>query len=83
MSFKAFIKSAARNLHTLIVKALNQGGGVDMIEVEPYSYDVKNGEEFLFCYDLDTGCPQIIMMSEIESLEETGNSFTPRWPIQL
>lgn len=83
MSVKDIIHSAGQNLHTIIITALEKDGSIDTREAEPYSYRITAGTEKFFCYDLAKGGIKNFLVSNIISVEETNNKFSPRWPIEV
>lgn len=83
MSIKDTISSAGRNLHTIIIKAREENGDVETREAEPYSYRVTGGTEKFFCYDIQKQGTRNFHVSNIISVEETKNKFTPRWTVEV
>lgn len=83
MGIRAVISSAGRNLHTIIITAREDGGGVETREAEPYSYRVTGGTEKFFCYDIAKGGIRNFHVHNIISVEETKNSFMPRWEVEV
>ncbi|MCP4635219.1 MAG: hypothetical protein GY848_01920 [Methyloversatilis sp.] len=83
MGIKETIASAGRNLHTIIITAREDDGGVETREAEPYSYRIKGSDEKFFCYDIAKGGTRKFHVSSIISVEETQFSFTPRWPVEV
>jgi len=83
MSIKDTIASAGRNLHTIIITAREDDGSVETREAEPYSYRFTGGDEKFFCYDINKNGTRNFHVSQIISVEETKNSFTPRWPVEV
>lgn len=83
MSIKDIISSAGRNLHTIIITAKEDGGPTETREAEPYSYRIKGGTEKFFCYDIERGGIRNFHVSNIISVEETNNKFTPRWDVEV
>lgn len=83
MNIKDTIASAGRNLHTIIITAREDDGSVETREAEPYSYRFTGGDEKFFCYDINKNGTRNFHVSTIVSVEETKNSFTPRWPVEV
>ncbi|MFA7027287.1 MAG: WYL domain-containing protein [Sulfurovum sp.] len=83
MDIKEIISSAGRNRHTIILEAREEDGSVETREAEPYSYRFKNGHELFFCYDIVKQGTRSFIVSNILSVEETNNIFTPRWTIEV
>ena len=83
MSIKQTIASAGRNLHTVIITAQEDDGSTETREAEPYSYRTTGGTEKFFCYDIAKGGTRNFHVHKIISVEETGNSFAPRWPVEV
>ncbi|EGQ8038261.1 WYL domain-containing protein [Vibrio parahaemolyticus] len=82
-TLKQIIASAGKNLHTIIIKAREKDGTVETREAEPYSYRITNGEEKFFCYDIKKQGIRNFAVSNILSVEETDNKFTPRWAVEV
>ncbi len=83
MSIKEIIRSAGRNLHTIIITAREEDGSVETREAEPYSYRFKGGHELFFCYDIAKQGMRSFVVSRIISVEETVSSFSARWPVEV
>ena len=83
MGIKDTISSAGNNCHTIIITAREKDGSVETREAEPYSYRIKGGHELFFCYDIIKQGTRSFVVSNIISVEETKNSFSPRWPIEV
>jgi predicted DNA-binding transcriptional regulator YafY len=83
MSIKQVIASAGRNKHTIILKAREENGTIETREAEPYSYRFKNGHELFFCYDIAKKGTRSFLVQNIISVEETTNTFFPRWAIEV
>lgn len=83
MDIKAVIASAGRNLKTIIITAREEDGSVETREAEPYSYRFKGGHELFFCYDIDKNGIRSFVVSRIISVQETDNSFAPRWAVEV
>ena len=83
MSIRETIHSAGTHLHTIIIRAREKDGSVETREAEPYSYRIKGGSEKFFCYDVKKRGLRNFTVSNIISVEETQNSFTPQWPVEV
>ena len=83
MSIKDIIASAGRNLHTIIITAHEDNGSIETREAEPYSYRIKGDDEKFFCFDIRKNGIRNFHMSKIISVQETENTFTPRWPVEV
>jgi hypothetical protein len=83
MSIRDVIHSAGANLHTIMITAREADGSVETREAEPYSYRIKGNSEKFFCYDIRKGGIRNFTISNIVSVEETNNKFTPRWPVEV
>lgn len=83
MNIKQVIASAGENLHTIIITASEEDGSVETREAEPYSYKVKGGHELFYCYDIAKEGIRSFVVSRIIEVEKTGNSFEPRWPVDV
>jgi hypothetical protein len=83
MSINETIASAGRNLHTGVITAREDDGSIEAREAEPYSYRTTAGSEKFFCYDIAKGGTRNFHVHKILSVEETRNSFTPRWEAEV
>lgn len=83
MSIKDTIHSAGQNCHTVLITAREKDGSTETREAEPYSYRATAGTEKFFCYDIRKEGVRNLSISNIISVKETNNSFTPRWPIEV
>ena len=83
MSIKDIIASAGRNLHTIVITAREDDGSIETREAEPYSYRIKGKDEKFFCYDIRKDGIRNFHVSNIISVEETQNTFIPRWPVEV
>lgn len=83
MSIKDTIHNAGQNLHTIIITAREKNGTIETREAEPYSYKTTDGTEKFFCYDVNKGGTRNFVVSNIISVEETENSFSPRWDVEV
>lgn len=83
MSIKDAIHSAGQNRHTIMITAKEKDGSVETREAEPYSYRTTAGTEKFFCYDIRKGGTRNLFVSNIISVEETQNSFQPRWAVEV
>jgi len=83
MSIKDTIASAGRNLHTIIITAREDNGSIETREAEPYSYRTTGGDEKFFCFDINKNGIRNFHMSNIISVQETENTFAPRWPVEV
>lgn len=83
MNIKDIISSAGRNNHTIMITAKEKDGSIETREAEPYSYRVTAGTEKFFCYDVKKNGTRNLFVSNIISVEETDNNFSPRWPIEV
>lgn len=83
MNIKDTIASAGRNLHTIIITAREDDGSTETREAEPYSYRVTGGTEKFFCYDIARGGTRNFHVHKIISVEETNNTFIPRWTVEV
>lgn len=83
MNIKEIIHSAGLNRHTIIITASEKDGSIETREAEPYSYRVKGGSEKFFCYDIAKNGLRNFSVSNIISVEETQNTFVPRWDVEV
>ena len=83
MNIKDIISSAGRKNHTIMITAKEKDGSIETREAEPYSYRVTAGTEKFFCYDIKKNGTRNLFVSNIISVEETDNKFSPRWPIEV
>ena len=77
------ISSAGRNRHTIILVAREKDGSVESREAEPYSYRSKDGNELFYCFDINKNGMRCFTIGNIISVEETSNSFNPRFPVEV
>ncbi|ATO20659.1 hypothetical protein BS636_13735 [Acinetobacter sp. LoGeW2-3] len=80
---KEVISSAGRNLHTIIITAREDDGSIETREAEPYSYRRKGKTEKFFCYDIRREGIRNFHVDNIISVEETENTFYPRWIVEV
>lgn len=73
------IKQAGKDKRTLKMIYLKSSEGPTSREVEPYEI---RGEDF-FGYDVQKNGIRRFKLDQISSLEETDNSFNPRWEIKV
>lgn len=83
MGIKDTIASAGRNLHTIIITAREDDGSVETREAEPYSYRMTGGTEKFYCFDIKKGGTRNFHVHKIIAVEETSNSFQPRWEVEV
>ena len=83
MSIKDTISSAGQNHHTILITAKEKDGSIETREAEPYSYRVTAGTKKFFCYDIQKGGTRNLFVSNIISVEETNNKFSPRWTVEV
>jgi predicted DNA-binding transcriptional regulator YafY len=83
MNIKEIIASAGQNHHTIMITAKEKDGSIEKREAEPYSYRVKDGSEFFYCYDISKQGIRSFIVQNIISVEETDNSFSPRWKVEV
>jgi hypothetical protein len=83
MSVKDTIHSAGQNLHTVMITAKEKDGSTETREAEPYSYRITAGTEKFFCYDIRKDGIRNLLLSNIISVEETTNSYEPRWEVEV
>jgi hypothetical protein len=83
MNIKEIIHSAGENLHTVIITAREKDGSIETREAEPYSYRITAGSEKFFCFDINKNGIRNLLLSNIISVEETSNSYTPRWAVEV
>ncbi|MBU1061893.1 MAG: hypothetical protein KJ952_04160 [Candidatus Omnitrophica bacterium] len=83
MSIREIIAIAGANRHTIMITAREKDGSVETREAEPYSYkQTKENELFIF-YDIAKQGTRSFIVSNIISVDETNNSFSPKWPIEV
>ncbi|MGL4766976.1 MAG: WYL domain-containing protein [Formosimonas sp.] len=83
MNIKETIASAGRNRHTIIITAREDDGTIEKREAEPYGYRITGGTEKFFCYDIAKNGTRNFHVHKIISVEETSNSFEPRWDVEV
>ncbi len=78
------ITAEARAERTVLLTASEADGSVETREIEPYSLRPgKDGLPRLFYYCLEKLGTRNTYLSNIISASPTGNSFSPRWPVEL
>lgn len=83
MSIVNTIVKAGRSNRTLMLTAAGKDGILKTVEVEPYVYRQIDGSELLYCYDTHENNTKIYDTSNIVSIEETQNTFYPRYPVVI
>lgn len=83
MNVKQVIASAGCNRHTIILTARERDGSIETREAEPYSYRFEKGREYFYCYDVCKQGTRRFLVSSIILVEETGNTFVPRWSVEV
>lgn len=83
MDIVQILSNAGKNFHTVMLTAKNKRGTTDTTEVEPYVFRLKDGNELLYCYDLKEEDLKILSASNIVSIEETENRFSPKYPVRV
>ena len=83
MGIRETISSAGGNHHTIIITAREEDGSVETREAEPYSYRIKGNHELFFCYDIAKNGTRSFIVGNIISVQETNNTFVPRWPVEV
>ncbi len=78
------IKQAARARKVLrIIYVEKDGTSEGWRYVEPYSFSGDEHEKALFAWDLSKNGIRRFVLSRIDSLEITENSFMPRYTIEI
>ena len=83
MDLVALITAEARAGRTILLTAREADGSVETREIEPYSLRPGPQGPRLFYWCLKKQGTRNTYVSNIVAAEPTGNSFTPRWPIEL
>ena len=83
MTIKEIIQTAGETLHTIMITARETDGSVATREAEPYSYLITAGKEKLFCYDICKGEIRNIFFTNIVAVQQTENTYTPRWDVEV
>ena len=83
MSVKEIIHLAGNNLHTVIITAFEKDGSIETSEAEPYSYRITAGTERFSCYDIKKEGVRNLLISNIIAIQESKNSFQPRWTVEV
>jgi len=83
MSTEEIIHEAGQRLVTVTFDYTEADGSNEGVrEVEPYSYQDKNGRKF-FGYDLGKDSIRAFVPENIHNIALTDNKFTPRWPVEV
>lgn len=77
------IREEARARRTVMLTAREAEGSVETREAEPYSLRPGKGGPRLSYYCLKKHGTRNTYVSNIISVEATGHSFDPRWPVEL
>lgn len=80
MAIQDQIAEAGRIKSTIAFNYAKDDGSNSRREVEPYSY--KN-EDLLCGRDIDKDGIRYFKLAMMSNVEVTGNSFEPRWPIEV
>ena len=83
MNLLAVITAEARAEHTVTHTAREADGSVETREIEPYSLRSGDAGQRLFYFCLKKQGTRNTYVSNILAATPTGNSFAPRWPIEL
>lgn len=78
-----FIAGEARAHRTVIVEAREKDGSVETREIEPYSIRPGKEEDRLMFHCLERDATRSILLSNLLAAEPTGNSFVPRYDVEL
>ena len=77
------IRTEARAHRTVLIDGCELDGTRETREVEPYSLrSGKHGMRLMF-WCLKHGGTRGLLVDNIVGAEPTGNSFAPRWPVEL
>jgi hypothetical protein len=78
------ITAEARAGRTVLLTASEADGSVETREIEPYGLRPgKDGQPRLFYFCLEKLGTRNTYLSNIILVAPTGNSFSPRWPVEL
>ena len=85
MNPMSVIADEARANRTVVIVARESNGTVETREIEPYSTrpGAPGKGERLFGYCLVREALRSWTISNIQSAEPTGRSFSPRWDVEL
>ncbi len=79
----AVITTEAREARTVTLTAREADGSIETREIEPYSLRPGKSGLRLFYFCLKKQGTRNTYISNIVGAEPTGNSFVPRWKIEL
>ena len=83
MDVLAVIGAEARAARTVLLTAREADGSVETREVEPYSLRPGSHGPRLFYWCCEKQGIRNAYVDSILSAEPTGNSFAPRYPVEL
>lgn len=83
MDLLTLITAEARAERTVTLTACEADGSVETREIEPYSLRPGETGQRLFYFCLKKQGTRNTYVSNILAATPTGNSFAPRWPIEL
>ncbi len=77
------IAQEARAHRTVRIEAVEKDGSRELREIEPYSIRPGENAPRLMFYCLKRQGTRSLLVSNILSVEPTGTSFDPRWPVEF
>lgn len=85
MSVMELISQAGRQRKTVRLKLRRKpdGGGVEALELEPYSSRELGGKVSFFCLEVENCMCVNVDLASIVDAEMTNRSFKPRFPVSF
>lgn len=77
------IAEEARANRTVVIEGRRKDGTEESREIEPYSIREGKGDDVLVFFCLKRQATRSLLVSNILSAESTGNSFEPRYDVEL
>jgi predicted DNA-binding transcriptional regulator YafY len=77
------IAGEARANRTVLIEGRKKDGTEESREIEPYSIREGKDDDILFFFCLKRQDTRSLLVSNILSAEPTGNSFEPRYEVEL
>lgn len=81
---KNLIIEAGQDLKTIRINYTEKDGSNEGTrEVEPYSFRNKNGIDYFYGYDIKKEGIRGFIINQINDVEITDSSYTPRWDVEF
>lgn len=83
MSVLQLIREEARGHRTVIIEGLEKDGSREIREIEPYSIRPGKTDDRLMFWCFKRNGMRSLLVHNLLAAERTGNTFSPRYPIEL